>query len=81
MPRTKMKLQSYRDTLILTEAKCAISLKQWGSGEGGGGGGECSMIYLFVSSSSGKFFSKQNGGLKLTPFANYESALTMITIP
>lgn len=39
------------------------------------------MIYLFVSSSSGKFFSKQNGGLKLTPFANYESALTVIIMP
>lgn len=35
MPETKMKLQSYRDTSILTEAKCAISLKQWGTGGGG----------------------------------------------
>lgn len=39
------------------------------------------MIYLFVSSSSGKFFSEQKRGLKLTPSANYESALTTSIIP
>lgn len=32
-PETKMKLQSYGDTLVLTEAKIAISLKQWGMEE------------------------------------------------
>lgn len=35
MPEPEMKLQSYRDTLVLTEAKCAISLKQWGTEEEG----------------------------------------------
>lgn len=35
MPETKMKLQSYGDTLVLTEAKIAISLKQRGMEEEG----------------------------------------------
>lgn len=43
-----MKLQSYGDTLVLTEAKYAISLKQWGNGGGGGGGKNVLwFIYLF----------------------------------
>lgn len=33
IPETKMKLQSYGDTLVLTEAKIAISLKQRGMEE------------------------------------------------
>jgi hypothetical protein len=49
VPETKMKWQCYKDALILTVAKYAISLKQWRRRE------EYSMIYLFVSSSSGKF--------------------------
>lgn len=44
-PEPEMKLQSYRDTLVLTEAKCAISLKQWGNG--GGGKNVLWFIYLF----------------------------------
>lgn len=32
---TKMKLQCYGDTSVLTVAKYAISLKQWGNGGGG----------------------------------------------
>ena len=35
VPETKMKLQCYGDTVVLTVAKYAISLKQWGNGGGG----------------------------------------------
>lgn len=35
VPVTKMKLQCYGDAAVLTVAKYAISLKQWGSGGGG----------------------------------------------
>lgn len=44
VPETKMKLQRYGDTLVLTVAKYAISLKQWGKG-----GEEGGMFYdLFI---------------------------------
>lgn len=45
MPETKMKLQSYGDTLVFTQAKYAISLKQWGNR--GGGTSVLWFIYLF----------------------------------
>lgn len=35
MPETEMKLQHDGDTLVLTVAKYAISLKQWRNGGGG----------------------------------------------
>lgn len=52
MSEAELKSQCYGDVLALTVAKYAISLKQWGSG---GRREEYSMIYLFVSSSNGKF--------------------------
>lgn len=35
VPETKMKLQCYGDAVVLTVAKYAISLKQWGNRGGG----------------------------------------------
>lgn len=47
VPETKMKLQHYGDTSVLTVAKYAISLKQWGGGGWGGGRNVLWFIYLF----------------------------------